>query len=95
MKNRRRFTAEFKAKVALEALQETCTVNELGSSHGIHPTQIGKWKREVKENAARLFDHGHELDDAAFEERAAKLYEEIGRLKMELTWLRKKNGIVR
>jgi transposase-like protein len=65
MGKRRRFTADFKARIALEALKEDCTVAELASKHRIHPTQIGKWKSHVKQNVARFFDGGEELGRAS------------------------------
>jgi transposase len=56
MRTRRRFSAEFKAKVALEALKGRETVAELAIRHGLHPTQIAAWKREAVEKLARVFD---------------------------------------
>lgn len=90
---RKNFTGEFKAKVALEAIRGIKTVNELGQEYGVHPTQVGLWKRELQEQAASLFEvkRGSKLaDPSASPER---LYSEIGRLKMELDWLKKKSGI--
>lgn len=69
------------------------TVNEIGQEFGVHPTQVGIWKKELQEQASSLFDakRGPKLaDPSASPER---LYSEIGRLKMELDWLKKKSGI--
>ncbi len=87
------FSGEFKAKVALEAVRGVKTVNEIAQDFGVHPTQVGQWKRELQEQAAGLFEGERgpkPVDESAGPER---LYSEIGRLKMELDWLKKKSGI--
>jgi transposase len=92
-KKRKVFTGEFKAKVALEAVRGVKTVNEVAQEFGVHPTQVGQWKRELQEQAAGLFEvkrGARPLDPSASPDR---LYSEIGRLKMELDWLKKKSGI--
>ena len=91
--NRKHFSGEFKAKVALEAIRGVKTVNEIGQEFGVHPTQVGLWKKELQEQAAVLFNAKRgpkPVDSSASPER---LYSEIGRLKMELDWLKKKSGI--
>lgn len=90
---RKNFTGEFKAKVALEALRGVKTVNEIGQEFGVHPTQVSLWKKELQEQASGLFSGKRgpkPVDPSASPER---LYSEIGRLKMELDWLKKKSGI--
>ena len=90
---RKIFSGEFKAKVALEAIRGIRTVNEIGREFGVHPTQVGLWKKELLEQAGSLFDAKRgpkPVDSSASSER---LYSEIGRLKMELDWLKKKSGI--
>jgi len=90
---RKIFTGEFKAKIALEAIRGIKTVNEIGQEYGVHPTQVGMWKKELQEQASGLFDAKRgpkPVDPSASPER---LYSEIGRLKMELDWLKKKSGI--
>ena len=92
-KKRKVFSGDFKAKVALEALRGIRTVNEIGQEFGVHPTQVGLWKKELQEQAGSLFEgkRGPKgVDESASIER---LYSEIGRLKMELDWLKKKSGI--
>ena len=90
---RKIFSGEFKAKVALEAIRGLKTVNEIAQNFGVHPTQVGLWKKELQEQAASLFEvkrGAKPVDPSATPER---LYSEIGRLKMELDWLKKKSGI--
>lgn len=94
-KQRKIFSGQFKAKVALEANRGVKTINELAQEFGVHPTQIGLWKKELQDQAALLFDGKRgpkPVDPSASPER---LYSEIGRLKMELDWLKKKSGISR
>ena len=90
---RKVYGPEFKAKVGLEAIRGRKTTNELGQEHGVHPVQVGQWKKEIVEGASRLFEGKRgpkPQDGAASEER---LYGEIGRLKMELDWLKKKSVV--
>jgi transposase len=90
---RKTYTAAFKAKVALEAIRGVKTVNEIGQAYGVHPVQVGQWKREVLEQAETLFakKRGPKTDAGAAD--TDRLYSEIGRLKMELDWLKKKSGL--
>jgi transposase len=92
-KKRKIFSSELKAKVALEAIRGLKTVNEIAQDFGVHPTQVGLWKKELQELAGSLFEVKRgvrPVDPSASSER---LYSEIGRLKMELDWLKKKSGI--
>jgi putative transposase len=89
-KNRRRYSAEFKFKVALEAAKGTKTINELASEYDVHPNQIGQWKKELLEGGAGLFARPTARQQRQLEAQQAELYEQIGRLKMELEWLKKK-----
>lgn len=90
---RRQFTAAFKAKVALEAVREVKTLGQLASDHGVHPVQIGKWKRQLAEGAAQLFSDRRRGRDQDEEALRGRLYQEIGQLKVELDWLKKKVGL--
>jgi len=90
---RKNFTGEFKAKVALEAIRGIKTVNEIGQEFGVHPTQVGMWKKELQEQASSLFDAKRGPKPADSSASPERLYSEIGRLKMELDWLKKKSGI--
>jgi transposase len=88
MPRKRTHDAGFMAKVAVAAVKEVHTVSELASQFAVHPTQIHKWKRRLLDGAAELFTRpGKERPD---NDNEAELYEQIGRLKMELEWLKKK-----
>ena len=89
-KRRRRFSAEFKFQVALEAAKGLKTLNELSSQYGVHPNQISGWKRELLEGGATVFSNNSARQLREQEALQTELYEQIGRLKMELEWLKKK-----
>jgi putative transposase len=84
---RKRRSAKFKFEVALEALMETKTVNEIASAKGLHPSQVSQWKRQLLAEGAEVFRSGPDRGQRAQEIREAELYEQIGRLKMALDWL--------
>jgi transposase-like protein len=87
---RKRYSAELKARVALEAIKGQKTTNELASEYGVHPTQIAQWKKQVLEELPQLFSSRREKAEQAEEELKAALYQQIGQLKVELDWLKKK-----
>lgn len=89
---RKQHTAAFKAQVALAALKEDRTANELASHHGVHPTLIHTWKKQLLAGADQVFSNGSQTALADVEAQKAELFEQIGRLKMELEWLKKKVG---
>ena len=89
MRTRRRFTAEFKAKVALEAIQGQRTVAELATKHELHPTQIAAWKREAVEKLAKVFDDKSFEVQANREAEVTKLHAKIGQLVVERDFLAK------
>ena len=88
-KIRRKLTEKFKAKVAMEAIRGVKTLAQLGSEYKVHSNQISKWKRHLLENASTLFSTGSGCSKSE-EDRSGPLYEEIGRLKMDIKWLEKK-----
>jgi putative transposase len=88
---RKQHSKEFKAKVALEALKGISSLSELASRYKVHPTQIAQWKKLLVENAADVFERGRSGGSADAEGLTAPLYQEIGRLKMEVDFLRKKH----
>ena len=88
---RKNHSKEFKAKVALEALKGVHSLSELASRYKVHPTQIAQWKRQLLENAPQMFERGRSGGRADTEALTAPLYQEIGRLKMEVDFLQKKH----
>ena len=92
--NRRQRSAEFKSRVAVEAFKGLKTVNELAAEYEVHPNQIGKWKKQLQDGILDLFGNAHARDRKNDEAQQARLYEEIGRLKVELDWLKKKAGLL-
>jgi transposase-like protein len=89
-KSRRRFSAEFKAKVVLEALKDRITIEELARKHELHPTQINTWKREAIANMAFVFSGDKSEGHVDIERQTEKLYAQIGQLKVENDFLKKK-----
>jgi transposase-like protein len=89
-RKRKSYTADFKAKVALAALRGESTANELAARHQIHPTFVSNWKQALLDGAPSLFAEGARPARADGEPEAAELFEQIGRLQMELAWLKKK-----
>jgi transposase-like protein len=86
---RRRHAAAFKAKVALEAAKQTKTVAELAKTYQVHPVQISQWKKQLLDGVEDLFRDGRRREREEGEARQAELYEKIGRLNMEIEWLKK------
>ncbi len=89
---RKIYGAEFKAKVALEAIRGQKTVNEIASAMGVHPNQVTAWKKQALEELPQIFSNGRARTEKAEAELKAALYQQIGQLKVELDWLKKKSG---
>jgi putative transposase len=89
-RKRKSHSAAFKAQVALAAVKGDRTISELASLHGVHPTMIHAWKKQLIDNVEELFLMGAKTSSAEHEALQAQLYEQIGRLKTELDWLKKK-----
>lgn len=90
MKGKHKHTPEFKLQVALEALKGLKAVGELASHYQVHPSQIHLWKKQLKEGGRAIFAPGGQRRGQDAEALQAALYEEIGRLKFELDWMKKK-----
>lgn len=89
-KERRKFSAEFKFKVVLEALRERETLAALAAKYQIHPQQITDWKRAFVDQGEQVFSNPSEMKDKDTQEKISKLYEQIGMLKVENDFLKKK-----
>ena len=89
---RKSYSSDFKARVALEAIREARTAAELSSAYGVHSTMITRWKRHVLEHLPGLFSEAYKQKDNEHEELVASLYQQIGQLKVELDWLKKKSS---
>jgi len=94
MKSKRRnHSGQFKAKVAFAALKGDQTLAELASRYEVHATQITKWKKQLLESATELFSRSRRRDQQQADELTDQLYQQIGQLKVELDWLKKKSGL--
>ncbi len=89
---RKYHTASLKAKAALEAIREQKTLNEIASSYDVHPNQLGKWKKQVLDSLPELFQNGRSKSKKDEDALRNHLYQQIGQLKVELDWLKKKTG---
>lgn len=92
---RRQHSGEFKARVALEAIRGEKTLQELAAAYGVHPVQIAQWKKMALEALPKLFSSRRSTMQAEEEALKAVLYQQIGQLKVELDWLKKKVGLAR
>ena len=91
-KKRKIHSADFKSRVALEAYKGLKPVNELASRYGVHSTQISQWKKQLLCGVKEIFSDKRGKSSEKDESLEPRLYEEIGRLKIELDWLKKKTG---
>ncbi len=85
-------SATFKKKVALEAIRESETINELAKRYGVHPLQVRKWKKQLLDNAEVAFKKNNIKRDN-FQAKESALHEQIGKLSVENDWLKKKLGL--
>ena len=86
-------TSEFKAKVALAAIRGDQTITELASLYKVHPNQITTWKRQAQDQLVAAFDSKRAKSSKKDEKLKEELYRQIGQLKVELDWLKKKSGL--
>ena len=90
---RKVFSAEFKAKVAMEALAGRKTVNEIAGAHEVHPNQVATWKREAQDGLKAWFEHKRGRRSVPEGADVEILYGQIGRLQVQVEWLKKKSGL--
>jgi transposase-like protein len=91
MSKRRTHSPEFKARVAMEAISGRKTIQEIAADHAIHPIQVSQWKRQLLDGASELFTRGKKSKDTGESQvKEAELFQQIGKLQMELEWLKKK-----
>lgn len=93
-RQRKRHSGAFKAKVALEAVKGERTLNELASQFEIHPSQIVQWKQRLVTGACDLFTGAVERDAGHDAQLRDRLYQQIGEMKVELDWLKKKHELL-
>lgn len=90
---RKQHSGAFKAQVAVAALRGDRTMSELSSEYGVHPAVINRWKKQVLDSLPTLLSGKSDAKGKDYEELQARLYQEIGQLKVELDWLKKKSGL--
>ena len=90
---RKIFTGAQKAKIALEAVRGTKTINEIAQDNSVHPTQVNQWKKDLLDNASTLFEGKRGPKPVNAQSDPDRLYAKIGQLNMELDWLKKKSGL--
>jgi transposase len=92
MKKRKNYSDNLKARVALDAIKGQKTSNELASEYGIHPNQIGQWKKKLIDGSSEIFSRGKNREAESHEAERDKLYQQIGKLQVEVDWLKKTVG---
>jgi putative transposase len=90
---RRKYTASEKAKIALEAIKGTLTQSQITSKYGVHSTQIAAWRKQLIESLPDIFSDRIREKDKTQEELIEELYKQIGQLKVELDWIKKKSDL--
>lgn len=91
---RRRHSAELKTKVALEAIRGLRTANEIAAQYNVHPSLVTAWKKQALAAVPEAFRDGRARQEAEADAKEGELFEQIGRLKVELDWLKKRTGLV-
>ncbi len=94
-RQRRQYSADLKAKIALEAIKGQRTIQEIASHYEIHPNLVAHWKRQLLDGASQIFWNGKMAAAEGDEQLKAELYQQIGKLQVEVDWLKKKSGLSR
>ena len=91
---RKNFSSEFKARVAVEAIRGEKTISEIASRYEVHPNVVGQWKKRALESLPDIFSAKQKAKSNEESELRDRLYQQVGQLKMELDWLKKKTGFI-
>jgi len=91
--SKKRYTARFKAQVAIEAIREERSISEIASEHGIHPEMVRRWKRQFLENSPKVFSQDGD-EEKELQKKIDELYRQIGQLKVERDFLSRKLGLL-
>ncbi len=95
MSQRRTHSPEFKAKVAMEAISGRKTIQEIAADHTIHPIQVSQWKRQLLDGSSEVFTRGKQSNGKEeVQAKESELFQQIGKLQMELEWLKKKSQLL-
>jgi transposase len=94
MTTRKSYDSSLKVKVALEALKNQRTIAQIASEYGVHPNMITQWKQRLLNELPDIFNNKHQKNKQDNETLQAELYRQIGQLKVELDWLKKKSGVI-
>lgn len=94
-RQRKQYSGEMKAKIAVEAIKCQKTVQQIGLQFGVHPNQVSQWKKQALEELPHVFSDRRSRDASEDEAMKAELYQQIGQLQVELEWLKKKSGLSR
>ncbi len=92
MAGRKKYSKEFKARVALDAIKGQKTVSELSSEYGVHANQITRWKKQLMDVAPDVFARGKDKEADKKKKERDRLYKKVGQLQIEVDWLKKKTG---
>jgi transposase-like protein len=93
-KQRKTYSADLKVRIALEAIKGQRTINEIAGHYGVHPNQVTQWKKQALVGLPDIFSTRRVRAAQGDEELKAQLYQQIGQLKVELDWLKKKSGLL-
>jgi transposase-like protein len=94
MVQRKQYDSQFKATVALEAVKNQKTIAQIASDYSVHPNQVGQWKKHLLQELPKVFSNRQTSSEKAKEQLIDELYRQIGQLKVELDWLKKKSGLL-
>ena len=94
-RQRKQYSADLKAKIAVEAVKGQRTMQEIALHYSVHPSLVTQWKKQLLDGAGEIFSSGRDQAAEAEEQLKAELYQQVGKLQVELEWLKKKSGMSR